>query len=388
MKKVKVLHILDSFGIGGAETWLLACTKYLKDNPNIQMEFDFLLTGGLESELDEFVRLNGSKTYYKKYSFSRFFSFGFFLRKLLKNGKYNVIHNHGDFVSGWHSLAAIGLLPNIVITHLHNPYNYVNNYKSSFGRRISYNLGKYLMALFTTKLTGTSNFVLDEYGYDKWPFKRIRIQPLYCGFEINNFSFSEVSRKEIRSELGWSKPEIKVALFVGRIGIPDNSIFPNQKNPSFAFKIARKLIEKNTNWNFLFVGLKGVYGEELEAIVLKEGLESRIKFLGIRDDVSKIMSASDAFVFPALWEGLGMVMVEAQCNGLPIIVSDKLPKEAFIIDRYVNEISLNAPIENWIQLIVETSVNNERHVNGDELKVSAFSIHSSVLRLFNEYLND
>ena len=90
----------------------------------------------------------------------------------------------------------------------------------------------------------------------------------------------------------------------------------NQKNPEFAFEVAKKLVTNYRGWNFLFVGFKGNTGEMMENELQASQLKTKIAFLGIRHDIPRIMSASDVFVFPSLWEGLGMVAIEAQCTGL------------------------------------------------------------------------
>ena len=131
-KPKKILHIIHGFGVGGAETWLLSCTKYLKDNPNLNIQFDYVLACGKKEILDdEFLSL-GSELFYIKYSLLNIFSFRNRLKSVLKRSSYVAVHNHLDFVSGLQFFSVLDLLPNIRITHLHNPWNFVNNYCISF----------------------------------------------------------------------------------------------------------------------------------------------------------------------------------------------------------------------------------------------------------------
>ena len=100
MRTKRVLHIIDSFGAGGAETWLLATVKYLKANPNLNLQFDFLATSGEVSLFDEEIREQGCKIFYVKYSFRSLSSFRANLKSILLSNQYDAIHtvsvNFGD----------------------------------------------------------------------------------------------------------------------------------------------------------------------------------------------------------------------------------------------------------------------------------------------------
>lgn len=383
----KILHVIDSFGSGGAETWLLACVKYLHKHPDLNHRFDFLATSARKGIFDDEIIKYGCSIYYIKYSLIDFFIFRKHFKALLKSKHYDAIHNHQDFIAGWHYLAGYGALPNTLITHLHNPYNFVHNYVTTPLRWISFKLGRLLNICFTTKITGTSNAVMDEYGYQNWPFRKKRVAPAYCGFNVENFKFNKSSKSIICQELGWNIDN-KIALFVGRIGLHEYDTAKNQKNPLFAFAIARALVEKNKSWKFLFVGFKGKLGEHLEQQVIDTQLQDSIKFLGLRNDIPDLMSSVDILVFPSFWEGLGMVAVEAQATGLPVLASDTLPNEAFLIDSLTFKKSLDHDnIEHWLNTLQKIGNQNftDREQYNDIMKKSPFNIENSVAYLMELY---
>ena len=384
--KKKVLHVIDSFGGGGAETWLLATVKYLNLHPELNMQFDFLASGGKTGIYDEEINQLGSRIFYCKYSLRNFRVFSKAFKQILKENKYTAIHNHQDFISGWHFLSGKGFLPPIRISHLHNPLNFVDNYVTNPIRWFSYKVGRLLTAWLATKITGTSNAVMDEYGYDKKPFKKKRVQPTYCGFETEKFFYNQTEGQKIKAAFGW-KPESKIALFAGRIGLHDYDKAVNQKNPVFAFSMAKQLVKADSDWQFIFAGFKGLLGEEMEKQLLESGLDNRIKFLGLRNDMPALFSASDVLVFPSLWEGLGMVVVEAQANGLPVIASDKVPEEAFIKQELITRKGLVEPVMEWVNAILETESadNSVRQQYNVSLKHSVFSIENSVQNLLSLY---
>jgi glycosyltransferase EpsF len=380
----KVLHIIHGFGPGGVETWLLEAVKYLYAHPELKLKFDFLLTGGVPGIFDDEIRKYGSTLFYVRYSYTSILSFRKKFRHVLKKNSYVAIHNHQDFISGWHYLLGGRHLPAVRIAHLHNPYNFVHNYIVNPMRWFSFNMGRKLMARHATKITGTSNAVMDEYGYDKGIFKDKRTEPAYCGFDTNRFAYDSSAKMHFCRELNWDE-NVKIALFVGRIGLQNYDTAANQKNPLFAFEVAKQLITKNPQWRFVFVGFKGETGSEMEEETIDLGLGDQIKFLDIRRDVPKIMSACDVFVFPSLWEGLGMVAVEAQCAGMKVIMSNTVPKEAIVAESLVVIKDLNDGIAVWVDSIIGGKEVHDRTKYVDEVRNSPFSIENSVNRLIALY---
>ena len=384
--KKKILHIIDGFGAGGAETWLLATVKYLKLHPELGIQFDFLATGGERKIFDDEITLHGSCIYYKKYSFKNGLKFRKFFIDLLQKNNYQAIHDHQDFISGWHFLLGAGYLPEIRIAHLHNPYNFVHNYVVNPGRWFSFKMGRILTAILANRITGTSNAVMNEYGYGKWPFKSRRINPAYCGFDISKFRYNEISRDSVRTELGWTNSDHKICLFVGRIGLHDYDTALSQKNPEYAFSIARDLVSRNEHWRFIFVGFKGKLGSEMEKETRTTGFADKIKFLGLRNDVEAIMSASDIFIFPSLWEGLGMVAVKAQASGLPVIMSDTISKEAVICPELVTVKKLGEGYREWANTVLDLAEEKyDRPSYTYKVGMSSFSIENSITNLVKLY---
>ena len=383
--KRKVLHIIHSFGSGGVETWLLSAVKYLKLHPELNLQFDFLVTGGVPAVFDDEIKRNGSEIYYNRYSYSTIRSFRSNFRELLKHNNYIAVHDHQDFVSGWHYLLGGRDLPAVRIVHLHNHYNFVRNYIVNQIRWLSYKIGRTLMVRYATKITGTSDAVMDEYGYNLSPFSKKRVYPAYCGFDTNIFRYNNPYKAAMCKETGW-EPSVKIALFVGRISLQNNDSVENQKNPEFAMKIARELVCNHDEWRFLFVGYKGETGERMEKEINEQSLGDRIKFLGIRKDIPQIMSASDVFIFPSLWEGLGMVAVEAQCSGLKVIMSDTVPKESIVCPEIVTSKSIDEEPSAWVDVILKISLLHEdRKKYAEKIRLSPFSIENSTHRLMDLY---
>src|SRR5690606_14971994 len=129
----------------------------------------------------------------------------------------------------------------------------------------------------------------------------------------------------------------------------------------------------NSNAYLVLIGDGGLKSK-IEKKVTDLGLDSKVLFLGLRKDVPIIMmSVFNVFVFPSLWEGLGLVAVEAQSAGLPSLLSNHVPKEADVgACRY-----LDLVVSNWVDSIV----------NKDEIALgienTRYDIHRSI-HFFNK----
>ena len=156
-----------------------------------------------------------------------------------------------------------------------------------------------------------ANLFGERWKSDAW----VHIIPY--GIDIAQFQ-KHLLREEIRAELG-IPPNSPVVGHVGR--------FYPQKNHSFLIEIAQEVLSKRPDTNFLLIG-DGPLRPEMEARVRQMGLSKKIHFIGIRTDVPRLMlGAMDLFLFPSLYEGLGLCLLEAQAAGLHCLVSDTVPDE-------------------------------------------------------------
>ena len=115
-------------------------------------------------------------------------------------------------------------------------------------------------------------------------------------------------------------------------------------------------------------------------------IERNVKLLGIRDDVADYYSAFDILAFPSTYEGLGMASIEAQAAGLPVVCSDKVPKEADLIPSLVRRISLDAGIESWVSAFdVHESDASGRVSHAQEMAKRGYAIHLSAAELSHWY---
>jgi glycosyltransferase involved in cell wall biosynthesis len=150
----------------------------------------------------------------------------------------------------------------------------------------------------------------------------------------------KVDRAAVRSEFGF-RASNTIFGHVGR--------FDTQKNHAFLIDIATEIAKRDSEARFLLVG-DGPLRPSIEEQVRRAGIASRTVFAGSRPDVPRLtMGTMDRFLFPSLYEGLGLALIEAQAAGLPATISDVIPSEADVVPNLITRLSLRQPAAVWAE---------------------------------------
>lgn len=164
---------------------------------------------------------------------------------------------------------------------------------------------------------------------------------LSYGIDLTPFG-EQVDEGKIRAELGI----LRNAPVVGHVGR-----FDPQKNHAFLLDVAAEVRRRGRDVHFLLIG-DGPLRGEMEQKAVQMGLGGAVHFAGIRRDVPRLMKgAMDLFLFPSLWEGLGIVVVEAQSAGVPCVISDAVPEEAAFDPRLVHRLPLAESAGFWAEKV-------------------------------------
>ena len=157
---------------------------------------------------------------------------------------------------------------------------------------------------------------------------------------VEEFLFNKEMRQKIRRELN-----VHDELVIGHIGR-----FNKQKNHEFLIDIFKSVVEKRPDAVLVMAG-EGNLKPQIEKKVADLGLSSNVRFLGVRSDIANLMQGMDLFLFPSLFEGLPVVLVEAQAAGLKCLISDSITKETDITGR-IEFASLRESPEEWANIIL------------------------------------
>lgn len=192
--------------------------------------------------------------------------------------------------------------------------------------------------------------------------------------DARNFVYDENVRQDIRKELG-----IEDNFVVGHIGR-----FNTQKNHNFLVDVFYELTKINDKAILLSVG-EGELRPEIEKKVFRLGIKDRVMFLGVRSDVTRLYQAMDVFVLPSLYEGLGIVGIEAQAAGLKMVCSDVIPEIARITDEVI-ALSLQETPQTWAEKINCFTNRYARKNTYEEIKKAGFDVPFLAQNLENYYL--
>ena len=381
-RPVRVLQVVSSLGMGGAETWLMELLRlWAKDRIG---EMDFLLTSGERGIFDDEAAALGARLHYLRYGRMHLNSFRRNYRRIIRRGRYDAIHDHSDYASGWHFLMGSGALPPVRVTHVHNPWLHIQaNYAVTPSRRFLATAGKTLVHLYATHVCGTSAEILAKYGFQPSGRWAPQIKVVHCGFDVNRFNARrELDRARILQEFGWP-PQTKLVLFAGRLDRALEFAHPqNHKNSWLALNIVRVALEKDPLVRLIMAG-SGASREALQERIRSWNLADKLLLPGIREDIPTLMRAGDTLLFPSAQEGLGMVAVEAQAAGLPVLASTAVPQEAVVVPELYQALPLEAPLDHWADALLAATIRARPDLATCRaaLEASDFSIANSARRL-------
>jgi len=246
----------------------------------------------------------------------------------------DIVHAHSNMVLSLIAAKLAGVKARLAHAHITGTENV-----PSAGKRLIIFISKIIVNLFCTDRVACG----EDAG--RYLFGSRSFTTIYNGIVLDNFSFSELNRSKIRKELNLSES----ATVIGHIGrmVP----FKNQK---FLIDVFVQYLKLNPSSYLLLIG-GGYQRHENEQYAKTYNVAERVMFLGNRDDANMFYSAMDAFVLPSTnGEGLGMVVVEAQANGLRSLVSDKVPKEVKLT-KGVEFLSLDEGAQSWAKKLSSIS---------------------------------
>lgn len=173
-------------------------------------------------------------------------------------------------------------------------------------------------------------------------------------------------------------------IVLGHIGT-----FKESKNQKYLLQISKYLKDNGENIKLLLIG-DGYMRSELEFMCSKLDITENVIFTGVRDDIDVILHSMDVFVFPSTFEGLGLVLLEAQAAGLPCVVSEAIQPEADLGLGLFNKLKLDSGIATWGDRIVEVSSKKEIDVKKIEeaFDKKGYSTEKCISKLLSIYKID
>jgi len=369
--RIRILHSVGHLLRGGIETWLYNVVQHLD-----RSEFDHhvLVRTDEEEPFTQAFREKGFRVipcleYTRPFRYVRNFR-----QVIRENGPYDILHVHGSNPNGLQALLfgrRFGIPTRII--HSHNDLRpllksrgfvyrtYVQATLACLRRFADHGFA-------ASALAAESMFGVDWRGDGRW-------EVLHCGIDLQ--PFDQAIDRKFRKDLGIPEK----AFVVGHVGR-----FHQQKNHAFLVRIAEKLLSLCPDAHFVLIG-DGELRLTIVSEFVSKGLGAKVTLVPDTLSVPKFMvSAMDCFVFPSLYEGLGLVAVEAQAAGLPCFFSDRVPYEAIVVENLVQVLRLGDAPEDWARAIFKSRNRKGRDTEHlTRLRASPFNLERSAASLRDVY---
>jgi len=361
----RVLHVVGAMNRAGTETMLMNIYRKI-DREKVQ--FDFISYSHDDAHYDEEIRSLGGRVI----KLTNTKSIKELYQAIKRYGPYDVVHSHTLFHCGISNIAAKLAGCKIRISHAHTTLDE----SERLIRKIYMKSMRSIINLFSTKQLACSqeasnylfgrNVETTKYEY----FPNCIDYPSF----LHNPNEEEVRRFKNENKLNGN-------IVIGHVGR-----FIEAKNHLYLLEILKVLLTKQSKIKLLLVG-DGHLRAQIEELTNKNGLYDYICFAGMRDDVSTMFNSMDAFVFPSIYEGLGLVLLEAQASGLPCIVSEAIQPEADLNMGLVTRLNLSDGAEKWAEMILGKVNKKEKDKEKilSSFEQSGYSITAGISRLMELY---
>lgn len=339
MRKILVVITTGFVSWGGLTT---VAMNYYRAMDKQDLQVDFASSNETVQSLLEELEQNGSA--YIRFPDRRkhVIKYMFALYQKLKCGGYNVIHVHGNSATMVFDLFPAWLLK------VEKRIAHVHNVQSQY--RVLHTVLKPLMNLLANRRLAVS----DEAGWYLYGDRKFIV--LNNAIDVDHYRFRLEGRLRHRAE--WKIPDS--ALLVGTAGKMNN-----QKNQKFLVEVFSHVLVKRPDARLLIVGdgeLRGEIEEQIRAL----GISDSCILTGMQEDIADYLSAMDVFVFPSLYEGLSLALLEAQASGLKCFYTDSLTERG-IITEDCSGFSLNC-MEEWVNAIIDIGEYDRERTSSEGIK--------------------
>lgn len=349
---LNVLHYVSKMNRAGQETFIMNVFRKI-DRERIR--FDFLCSQNEVGDYDEEIESLGGRIFYvppitMKGPLKQLQKFLLLIQTLRKH-KCDVfhIHTHHAMDAFEDALAAKICGIKTVVVHSHNT-------------NTLYHIGAHKVFKNLLKILRIRRFACSNMA-GNWMFGESDYTVVHNALDLETSYFRQEYREIIRRKMGWENKKI-----IGHVGR-----FNAQKNHHFLIEIFNIVHQIDDKTHLVLIGT-GELEEKIKHLVDDKGLTEVVSFLGVRDDVKSLYQGMDLMVFPSLFEGLSVVLIEAQACDLPCLVSDINSKETVLTNRLLMK-SLEDSAEEWAETAISLLNTSEiRCDNRDIMRQGGYDI--------------
>ena len=362
---VRILYILGgTMNFGGIESYVM---NYYRHFDLSKIQLDFVIHGYGKGVYDDEILKMGGRIFHVPVKTHNPIKNFIDLYKICKSYPYHTIHVHMDAMSYVPLLIAKQCGIPQRISHSHNTNHLTNN-----------KLKIWLNDYAKSKIVGVATHLFAcSQAAGEWLYgKQAKFQVIPNAIDTKKFAYDAQKRNSIRQQLGLTETNFVVG-HVGR--------FDYQKNHPFLLQIFHEIYKQNKNARLVCIG-KGDTKAAFEEQINRLGLQNQVFILSPRPNVNEYYNAFDCFLLPSHFEGLGIVAIEAQCNGLPCFISDGVPLETMLCNTV--RIPLSKTPKQWANIISNKISIFTRKDSSLFVKRAGYDICDCVLNLEKNYLKN
>lgn len=363
---IKVLHLFTTLNTGGVESFIY---NYYSHIDNKKIQFDEVVLGNEPGYMEPMFKKLNSNIYHIKRFRENPIKHYISLSKIIKNGKYDIIHCHGY-------KSVLGL---ILAKKYKCKVRIIHSHMADIDENIIQKILRKLLT-FIANRNATDKFACGidaaKWLYGEKEFNKGNILVINNAIDLKKYSYSEEKRIKIQSELN----------LANKFTVGNVARLTEQKNQEFLLEIVRELIKKVPNATLLLVG-DGEDEQKLKQKTKELKIEKNVKFLGLRKDVSDLLSSFDVFLLPSKYEGLPVILAEVQASGVPALVSDSITKE-INITKNIYYFSLDKSPMEWRDYILDIyneNKKNDRNKINEKMKHGKYDIEYQANKLYECY---
>lgn len=360
---LRVLQVVTKMDRGGLETFVMNIYRNI-DRSRVQ--FDFLCHREGRFAYDDEIEALGGRIYRVPRCNPLDPRYLWAIDAFFAAHPYRIVHSHIDCMSALPLAAARRHGAVVRIAHSHN---------SRQDRDL-----KYPLKLACKRLIRREATDLFACGVEagRWMFGTDDFTVVRNAIDVGAYAFDECRRERARAGLGIAPS----ALVMGHVGR-----FSPVKNQALILEVFATLLRQCPDAVLLLAG-DGELRPEAERRASELGISNSVRFLGVRSDVPDLMQAMDVFLMPSLYEGLPLVLVEAQAAGLPCVISDSIPTDCDLEGSSVTRLSLSARAERWVQVLVDVFGKTIRTDGAFIVRNAGFDARCEARRLELFYMKD
>ncbi len=363
---IRVTHIMGYMAGGGVEATTMNHYRLL-DHSKVQ--YDFVVYEDSPNVPVEEIEALGGRVFYVP-SITNLAGFEKALTGILQMTNPDIVHSNLNALSVFPLRAAKKAGVPVRIAHSHSTSNSKEPVRNTAKRTL-----RFFSKTYPTHLAACS---VDSaiWLFGKQAVADHKVHYIKNAIDLQRYAFNESHRQALRKQYGLEGKHV-----LGQIGR-----FTTQKNYTFSMDVVAELVKSDPDAVFVALG-SGSLMQEIEHKATSLGIADHVMLLGNQSNADAWYSAFDALLFPSLYEGLPLTMIEAQAAGLPIISSDRVTPEAFIDKKLITVLPLDLPTATWACNIndIFAQTNRDRQVDIDRFVQEGYEIQESARKLQNWY---